>query len=171
MAIKLKLGVYRRLDNRFENLPDDSPRGLELHYRRRDALHAALDEAPGLRVTNWGQTDDTRSHEYVELILQCFATAAVPAVVVPGLLWLGKKLAENAVDTVVGESVKHLYAVLFDKQKKDEILDYSVKLPDGTLIHVDPLDRQATIRVTFKDGKVESFKYSRRKGKGRLTPS
>ena len=40
MNINLKLGVYRRLDNRAEGLGDDSPRAIELHNRRKKALSA-----------------------------------------------------------------------------------------------------------------------------------
>ena len=54
MDIDITLGVYRRLDNRFEGLSDDSPRALELHDRRKDALHAAFHSDPVFRVKNWG---------------------------------------------------------------------------------------------------------------------
>ena len=168
MTLKLELGVYRRLDNRFEDLPDDSPRGLELHIRRRDALHAALDNAPGLRVTNWGETDDQRSHEYVKLVVEAVVGVLATYPVLPGLIWLGKKLAEKSVETAVSEAVKRLYARLFDKQKSKEILDYSIALPGGIRVDVDPMDRQAKIFVTFKDGKVESFKYIRSRSKKSL---
>jgi hypothetical protein len=46
MDTHLKLCVYRRLDNRIEGLGDDSPRPLELHNRRKDALHSVFDGEP-----------------------------------------------------------------------------------------------------------------------------
>ena len=52
MNSSITLGVYRRLDNRFEGLSDDSPRALELHNRRKDALHAVLDVEPNIQVTD-----------------------------------------------------------------------------------------------------------------------
>ena len=70
----LILGVYRRLDNRFEGLSDDSPRALELHIRRKDALHAVFDDDLNIRVTDWGSTDDSRPHEYIEIVLGAAAT-------------------------------------------------------------------------------------------------
>jgi len=44
MNSKLWVGVYRRLDNRAEGLSDDSPRAVELHNRRKKALHDALED-------------------------------------------------------------------------------------------------------------------------------
>jgi len=37
MANEIRLGVFRRLDNRLEGLDDQSPRALELHTRRKRA--------------------------------------------------------------------------------------------------------------------------------------
>jgi hypothetical protein len=58
--LKILLSVYRRLDNRSEGLPDDSPRGLELHNRRKEALHEAL-VGEGWEVQDWGVTDGART--------------------------------------------------------------------------------------------------------------
>ena len=35
-----------------------------------------------------------------------------------------------------------------------------MRLPDGTIINVDPPDRDATVRIQFKEGKLESITYS-----------
>ena len=43
-------------------------------------------------------------------------------------------------------------------QKK--LLDFTITLPDGTIVSVDPPDRMATITVSFTNGRVESMKYS-----------
>jgi hypothetical protein len=56
MDQKVRLRVYRRLDNRFEGLSDDSPRALELHNRRKGALHDVLDSQNGIEVVDWGLT-------------------------------------------------------------------------------------------------------------------
>ena len=157
----ITLGVFRRLDNRFEGLPDDSPRGLELHNRRKAALHEVFDSEKSVEVLDWGATDDTQSHEYVELLIGAVATPAFQYVVVPGLKFIGQKLAEKAVDETASELVKAVAAWLRPKQEKKQILDFSMRLPDGTTISVDPPDRDATIRIQFKDGKVESIDYSR----------
>ena len=80
---QIRLIVYRRLDNRLEGLPDDSPQALELHNRRRATLHEVLDGNPGWIVPHWGKTDDTVPHEWVELVVefvrQIAENPAVPA--------------------------------------------------------------------------------------------
>ncbi len=153
------LGVYRRLDNRFEGLGDDSPRALELHNQRKEALHEVFDGDNNIYVLDWGDTDDSSAHEYVELILGAAASAVFQEVVVPGIKWLGKKLAEKAVDTAITEFVKFIIAKLRPKQEAKQVLDFIVKLPDGTWIAVDPPDRYATITIQFADGSTQSFEY------------
>jgi hypothetical protein len=159
MNNRITLGVYRRLDNRFEGLSDDSPRALELHNRRKDALHAVLDGDPIIRVTDWGDTDDLRPHEYVEVLLGAAATAVFQYAIVPGVKWLGLKLAEKAVDTTLSELAKAVVAKLRPKQEAKQLLDFTIKLPDGTQIAVDPPDRSATIRINFADGTLQSMEY------------
>ena len=160
MSDLVMLSVYRRLDNRFENLPDDSPRALELHNRRRDALHSAFDGASDIKVVAWGDTDDVKPHEFVELSLAGVAGAAFTHAIVPGLQWLGKKLAEKAVDTALSELAQTIVAKLRPKQEAKQLLDFQISLPDGTRISVDPPDRDATITIDFADGKISSFNYS-----------
>ncbi|VVN23271.1 hypothetical protein [Pseudomonas fluorescens] len=160
MSDVVLLGVYRRLDNRFENEADDSPRALELHNRRRDALHSAFDGQGEIRVVTWGATDDGNPHEFVELSLAGVAGAVFTYALVPGLQWLGKKLAEKAVDTALSELAKTVVAKLRPKQEAKQLLDFQISLPDGTAISVDPPDRNATITISFKDGKMSSLNYS-----------
>ena len=159
MDINLMLGVYRRLDNRSEGLSDDSPRALELHNQRKDALHAVFDSDPAIRVVDWGDTDDTRAHEFVEIALGAAATAVFRYVIVPGIKWLGTKLAEKAIDTALGELAKVIVAKLRPKQEAKELLDFTIKLPDGTQIAVDPPDRRATITIYFSNGSIQSLEY------------
>lgn len=160
MSDVVLLGVYRRLDNRFENLADDSPRALELHNRRRDALHSVFDDISEIEVRNWGETDDAKPHEFVELSLAGVAGLVFTYAIVPGVQWLGKKLAEKAVDTALSELAKTIVAKLRPKQEAKQLLDFQITFPDGTQISVDPPDRAATIKITFKDGKVSSLNYS-----------
>ncbi len=159
MNNSITLGVDRRLDNRFEGLTDDSPRALELHNRRKDALHAAFDADPVIQVTGWGDTDDLHPHEYVEVLLGAATTAVFKYAIVPGVRWLGLKLAEKAVDTALGELAKAIVAKLRPKQEAKQLLDFIIKLPDGTLIAVDPPDGAATITINFADGAVKSLEY------------
>src|SRR2546429_7702673 len=88
MLSEIKLGVYRRLDNRFEGLSDDSPLALELHNRRKSALHDVLDGEKSIEVLDWGHTDDKQSHELVELILISLAPAVFTYAIVPGLKYV-----------------------------------------------------------------------------------
>jgi hypothetical protein len=159
MNSSITLGVYRRLDNRFEGLSDDSPRALELHNRRKGALHAVLDGDGSIRVTDWGDTDDSRPHEYVEVALGAASTAVFQYAIVPGVKWLGLKLAEKAVDTALGELAEAIVAKLRPKQEAKELLDFIITLPDGTQIAVDPPDRYATITINFADGALQSLEY------------
>jgi len=155
----ITLGVYRRLDNRFEGLSDDSPRALELHYRRKDALHTVLDGDPNIIVKAWGDTDDPHPHEWVELIVGVVATPVFQYMIVPGVKWLGLKLAEKAVDTALSELATALVAKLRPKQEAKQLLDFTITLPDGTRIAVDPPDRNATITINFADGTLQSIEY------------
>ncbi|HME37994.1 MAG TPA: hypothetical protein VKG63_03440 [Steroidobacteraceae bacterium] len=157
MTPAITLGVFRRLDNRFENLPDDSPRALELHIRRKNALHAVFDADTSIKVLNWGDTDDSGPHEYVELSLVAYAV--LHYAVVPGLEWLGKKLAEKAVDTALSAAIKKIVAILRPKQEAKEMLNIVITTRDGTSVSVDPPDRGATIWIGFADGTSVSVNY------------
>ena len=155
MTSEVALGVYRRLDNRFQGQGDQSPLALGLHHRRRVALHDVFDNWADIRVVDWGDTNDSHSHEYVELTLvAAAASAGIQYAIVPGLQWLGTKLAEKTVETALGELVKGVIAKLRPKQESKDLLDVLIRLPDGTVIAVDPPDRAATNQVQFADGSV-----------------
>jgi hypothetical protein len=161
MKGQIELGVYRRLDNRAEGLSDDSPRAVELHNRRRAALHDVLDEPDAPPVLSWGDTDDTRPHEYVELAVAIaeLTEKALKYVIVPGLRFVANKLAERGVDEETSQVVRWFISKFRPKQEAHEILDFNIKLSDGTLIQVDPPDRSAEIRISFADGAVSSVVY------------
>lgn len=160
MSYQVVLGVYRRLDNRFEGLSDDSPRAVELHNRRKIALHEVLDSEKLIEVVDWGDTDDSRPHEFVEITLGMVASTVFTYAIVPGLKYVAEKLAEKAVDEASSELAKWLIAKLRPKQESKEILDIQITLPDKTHIHVDPPDRDAEIRITFRDGTLGSITYA-----------
>jgi hypothetical protein len=138
-------------------LPDDSPLALKLHMRRKVALHAVFDSEQSLQVLNWGETDDAKSHEYVELSILGYAV--IHYAIVPGIEWLGKKLAEKAVDSAVSAAIKKIVAIVRPKQKSKEILNIVIKMPDGTEIYVDPPDRDATISIGLPGGPLVSINY------------
>ena len=130
--LKITLVVYRRLDNRFQGLSDDSPLALGLHNRRKSALHEVLDGEKSITVLSWGDTDDTRSHEFVQLILTHLASAVLIYPIVPGLKYVAEKLAEKAVDEGTSEIAKWLISKLRPNQESKKILDFEITFADGT---------------------------------------
>jgi len=127
------LNVCRRLDNRVENLPDDSPRAVELHNLRAHALHDVLDLDESWRVVSWGATDDAKPHEWVELwiALKDLAVQVAP-VAVPALTFVGKALVEAGVAAATAEAVKALIAKFRKKQQANELRDANLTLPSGS---------------------------------------
>jgi hypothetical protein len=136
--LKIRLFVYRRLDNRTEGLSDESPRALELHIRRRDALHEVLSGVAGWTVESWGDTDDPQPHELVDLIVAITSNPHFQAAVVSGFTWVSLELVKAGVGEFASEAVRELLARLIPKQKERKILDFSLTLPDGTTIRVSP---------------------------------
>jgi hypothetical protein len=158
-ALSITLGVFRRLDNRFEGESDESPRAVELHRRRKDALHAIFGQGAPVQVLDWGDTDDTRPHEFVTLTLASLTGAVFTYAMVPGLKWLGEKLAEKAVDEGASQVIKYLVSKLRPPQETQQLLNFSIQLPNGTQVAVDPPDRGATIYVSLPDGTSVRFNY------------
>jgi hypothetical protein len=157
MSDTLTLMVYRRLDNRAEGLSDDSPRALELHIRRRDALHEALNTLDGIEVRDWGKTDDEKPHELVELFIS--VKEFVVPLAIPALLFLGQELVKSGVSTAASEAVKGIISRLKPKQESQQVFDFTVKLPNGVAVDMYPADHsiasdnRATIRVRFPNGR------------------
>jgi hypothetical protein len=155
---KIKLFVYRRLDDGMEGLPENSPRALELHNLRKAGVHAALDDRAGM-VQDWGALDDERPHELVEITLVAAAGTAFQYAIVPVLGWLSRKLVEQAFDTTVSECVKYLIAKLMPAQQQRQFRDFQIELPDGTRISVDPPDGGATLDIKFAAGGQVTINY------------
>jgi hypothetical protein len=153
MGEQIRLHVYRRLDNRLEGLPDDSPRALELHNERRDALVEALDGRPDMRVLDWGETKDTQSHELVELVVEVITNPAVTEVASVALGWLATRI-KDAVGDVAVDGIKRLIQRLLPQQKRRRILDFDIKLPNGARVTVQPHDDHAEIQVTTSPDSV-----------------
>jgi hypothetical protein len=159
VEVGIKLGVYRRLDNRAEGLDDNSPRALELHNRRKEALHSIFAENSAFVVNDWGKTDDTKPHEFVELFLVPAGAVALHYAIVPGLKWVALKLAEKAVESAYSKAAEWIISAIRGKQIEHKVLDIILTLPDGTKISMDPPDRDATMHITFADGEHLSVKY------------
>jgi hypothetical protein len=150
----LKVGVYRRLDNRPEQ-PDDSEFAWELHRRRRRALEDAFGADSGFQVLAWdGTRDEKQTHEFVELAVAVSA-AAVKYVIVPGARLLAEKLIELGVEKSASEMVKAIFSRLRPKQEAEDILDFHITLPDGTYIDSRAPEEGSTISITTPGGRVE----------------
>ena len=150
------ISVYRRLDELDAGLTRDSPESLERHNRRKEALHEVFDRKKSIEVLDWGATDDTQSHELVEIIIGALVAKGFEYVVVPGIKFLAHKLAEKAVDEATSELVKAVVSWLRPKQEEKKILDIIITLPDKTQIAVDPPDRFATINIRLANGQIDS---------------
>jgi hypothetical protein len=136
--LNLHILVYRRLDNRQENMSDDSPRALQLHQRRREALHEALDGVEGWSVADWGATNDVRPHELVEIILSVAANPLLHTAAVSAATWVGLEAVKASLGALVSEAVKALLTRLIPKQREEKILDFMITLPNGVQVRCDP---------------------------------
>jgi hypothetical protein len=143
---EIVLSVYRRLDNRSEGLPDDSPRAFELHLERKIALHEALDSSNAWEVRNWGETNSEESHELVEILLSIVQNPHVLSLAGSAAAWIGLEIAKAGLGEIETQAVKALLARLIPQQKQNRILDFTITLQDGTWIRCNP------------DGKLEVFR-------------
>lgn len=150
----IELHVYRDLSNRVAGEPDDGPMAREAHRRRAQALHEDL---KAFNVTDWGLTDDAKTHELVALIVGFLAAPAVKAAVVPALAFIGGILSESF-KAVVADGVKSLLTSLIGRirEPKKSVQDFWIVLPDKTQLKV---DANATIQLTLKSGKLVSLNY------------
>ena len=159
MAEQVTICVYRRLDNRMHELPDDSPEARDLHRQRAAGLHAALDQDPvGWQVLDWGDTDDkTQTHELVELVVaigQLAADAAAQVPVTPVLGWIGGVLSAALTDAAV-TTLKVLIARLRGQQEQGKLFDFSITKDGQLLLRVDPETSAvpSTVTVRLPDGR------------------
>jgi|ERR1700722_7004477 hypothetical protein len=160
-GLEIELYVYRRLDNRLENLPDDSPRAYELHLLREKALHEALGGVEGLSI-DWFQADDTTSHELAELWLS-FAPHIHTAVVAGMTLFAGE-LAKAAIGEFAKKAASIVIDPLIHKQKEGKILNFMLRIPGGFMISV---SRESEVYVQKDNGWPESQLKKRAKTKNR----
>lgn len=159
MENTFRIGVYRRFDTDLVPTGDDGEKELALHLIRKKALHEVLDNENNVKVSDWGTTDDTSPHEYVEILLGIAGSATFNYVIVPGIKFIAEKFAEKVIEESATEFVKWMVSKMRPKQEAKEVLDFRIDLPDGTSVSIDPPDRDATISITFKDGSVESVNY------------
>jgi hypothetical protein len=151
---QIALGVYRDLENRRLNEPDDSPRAREAHEKRRCALETDLAE-PWITVLDWGDTKDARPHEYVEVLVGITSNPAVHAAVVPAAAFIGGVLADAFKSKLV-DGLKNLIPKLISRIRNKDIQDVHIRLPDNSTVQVGA-DSRVTLRL--QGGKLVSFEY------------
>jgi len=143
-ALDIQLFVYRRLDNRFEDLPDDSPQAFELHLLRKEALHEALGSVDGWKV-NWGDADDTKSHELAELLISVVSNPHFQTAAIAAITWAGAEFAKAAISEFAKKAANAVIEPLIKKQKEGKILDFMMRLPGGVMISV---SRESEVSVS-----------------------
>ncbi len=151
---QIALGVYRDLENRRLNEPDDGPRASEAHKRRRRALEADLAE-PWINVLDWGDTKDARPHEFVEVLIGILSSPAVQAAVVPAMSFIGGLLAETIKSELV-DGLKNLIPKIVAQVRKKDIQDVYIRLPDNSTVAV---RADSKITLSLKGGKLVPFEY------------
>jgi hypothetical protein len=133
--ISVKIFVYRRLDNRSEGLPDDSPRALELHNLRKEGMHEALAGIAGIEV-DWGTVDDSKSHELAHSIVTFISDPQIHATVSHAASWAALKALEAAIGWGTVEMIKKMIEKMRPKQKEGKIVNFWFNLPTHTSVFV-----------------------------------
>jgi len=152
---QLNLGVYRYLHNR----PVDSPLELEDHNRRMQALHEIFDNNDSWKVHDWGATDDTEPHEYVELIIEIVTNPVVQAVAVPALTYIGGVIS-NATGGLVADGIKSLFTRLRNMQAEKRVDEVTISIPKGISIVVKPVNGDTDITVVQPGRQPINIRYN-----------
>ena len=149
MATKVRLGVYRIQEAEYEMLPKESLPLMRRHKLRAAALHEVLDNAAGVQVVDWGNTDDKISHEYVELLLTAVGSVALTSLTKAGLRYLGEKFAEHLIDEGTSRLVTWLIGQFSKKAKQKKIADLYISIGNKTSIAVNLPEKGSTVRIRF----------------------
>ena len=163
------LHVYRRLDNRHEGSSDDSPIALELHNRRRDALHEVLDGSSVWSVLDWGETDDTQPHERVTVRVEITGESGVSVDRLPAISSVGDALS-RVVDPRVAKGVATLTGDLARQQEQGRILDFEFTLEGEYIVRCDPEDYGHAITIFAPDQEPLSVPFPANERMGTSTP-
>jgi len=159
---QIRLGVSRHLRNRPGDPQWDSPLALELHNRRKEFLHEFFDGNSSWQVEDWGATDDSKSHEYVELITYIIQLASDPhvqAVAVPALVFVAE-IISNAAGSLVAKGVEAIFAPFRKAQTEQKIQEVDIITKDQTRITLSPIDDDADIIITLPNQKQVTIRYN-----------
>ena len=82
-----------RITRNFVESSSDAEGMLRLHRERAALLHSTFNEL-GVEVQDWGDTDDARSHEWVEIVVT-LAPVLLPPLVEALKAWLDSRKVSN----------------------------------------------------------------------------
>ena len=134
-----KVHVCRHLDDYSEGFQTAAMHAAEFHVLRARALHDIFDEDPVCEVVSWGDTDDVKSHEWVELVVKFRELAAdIAPVTIPAMLYIGKVLLDAGISATAAEGIKRILSMGRKKQQDGSIRDMNFTLHNGTNIFSHP---------------------------------
>ncbi|NJM99967.1 MAG: hypothetical protein HC800_25025 [Phormidesmis sp. RL_2_1] len=144
------LTVCRRLDNRLEGQDDQSLRAKELHRMRALALHDVIDSDPVYKVNSWGQTDDEKPHEWIEIELILLLTEVATEVsphVVPALQYVGDALLQTGIGAAGTAVVSKLFQRLRKQQQEGKLRDVELRMTDVATVSLHPDSKAITVTL------------------------
>jgi len=154
----MEVGVFRIFGNELENPVDDNKVALQLHNKRKQALHDVFDNQQDVEVADWGKTDDSQPHEFVEIAIGIGATALTNHVLIPAAKYIFEKLADKAIDTVMEKSVSWILSKFKKKQEEKKIGRFEIRLPNGVVVFADKSLDGGKIKFTV-NGQWEEIEF------------
>jgi len=133
----LHVAVYRDLSNRSLGESDNGPTAWTAHRARLAVLEDAFaDDA--FVVRDWsGADDETTTHEFVDVVVEVIKNPTATAVgAAAGIAVL--KLLAKPLEKKLEAAVERVFGKLFSAFRKKEIGDFSITLPDGTVLRCPP---------------------------------
>jgi hypothetical protein len=118
-----ELYVYR-----WEEYPETEAAALPRHQRRGQAVRKALASEAGFVVYDWGDTDDTKSHESVVVYFSQHVLPLAP-MAIPAAVWLGQELAKAAVDEAAALTFKTVFARMWKSLRRRDVSFYTQSIP------------------------------------------
>jgi len=153
----VKIGVYRIFGYDLAMSVPDEDVASEFHAKRKQALHE-LFGGEDVEVMDWGQTDDSQPHEYIELIVDVGSFVWTNPIVIPVAKWVFEKIADKAVDGGLDKFLSWLLPGMRKKQEEKKIGDVQIKLPNGFEVFVRKPEHGGKIQLSG-DGKVQEISF------------
>jgi hypothetical protein len=136
----------------------DEEFALQFHNTRKLALHDVFDNQKDIEVIEWGQTDDSEPHEYVEILIGIGATALTNQILIPAAKKIFEKIADKTIDTALEKSVSWILSKFKKKQEEKKIGRFEIRLPNGVTLFTDKPEHGGKVRFTL-NGKWEEIEF------------